>query len=689
MADHNFKINLGINIKKGDSQKQLNDIRKKLEEKKIQLKVDTSKVTAELKTFKDSLNDIQKKLNDAFKLNKGQLQNLQDLKKVLSEINKLSKKTQIKISNGKDVTELVSNLENCKTKYTQLLKMKQSLEKQMAKTSNATAYKNLKEQLALVTKEAENCKTKISKLTELKLKTDMTKSMSSQFQAVQKQAQTLKNSLEKTLRNTNLASEQKKQLEQMLANVKTISQTRFRLKTSDAEAQLQKLLSDIEKIKKSYSNVKINIKATDNLNKATKSVNTFINKLKTAQNTKTGANAYINGTDLNKLIVEAENLKNKLKSIKMTDNVGTETAKILKGLDTIENKFKNLQNVAKLDMKLSGGASSLTKQIDTLTSKIQNMKNQKIGSDAFIDEGKLTQAINDLEKYKNQLKNLDVNDEKVVSEFENIKNSVEKVDTEIKQLKADSKFELKLAQSQNQIDAMANRIDKLQQKAQKLGMTVPEIQQFRDRLADIAKLPLGEQAVALGKLGNEITKTNNKMTALGSATKRTQTFFSNLYSSMSTFSLGNIISMQITKAIYGISDTIRELDKAFVNLNKVAPDSLHGTAEEFDALREKAISVGQDVARSSVDIINSTASALQLGIDNIDRAMEYAKNVNMYANVADISEEDSDKYIKSIMSAYGGVNQSLDEMKDKVKGAGDGYSMLTNYMDMAEICLAI
>ena len=36
------------------------------------------------------------------------------------------------------------------------------------------------------------------------------------------------------------------------------------------------------------------------------------------------------------------------------------------------------------------------------------------------------------------------------------------------------------------------------------------------------------------------------------------------------------------------------------------------------------------------------------------------------------------------MSAYGGVNESLDEMTNKVQGAGAGYSLLNDYMDEAD-----
>lgn len=41
------------------------------------------------------------------------------------------------------------------------------------------------------------------------------------------------------------------------------------------------------------------------------------------------------------------------------------------------------------------------------------------------------------------------------------------------------------------------------------------------------------------------------------------------------------------------------------------------------------------------------------------------------------------------MSAYGGVDESLDAMSTKVKGAGDNYSRLTDYMDQADVCLVV
>ena len=284
-------------------------------------------------------------------------------------------------------------------------------------------------------------------------------------------------------------------------------------------------------------------------------------------------------------------------------------------------------------MKIGGDINSQTKQIDTMLSKLKEMKQWKIGSNAYIDESKINEAISKLEQYKNELKNLDVNDEKVTSEFETIKTKINETTQEIKEFQNQAKQKMNMESNSASIEALRIKITQLKD-AEKI--TAEQAEQLRQKLNQIAQMDTGKQVNAMKQFRNEIKRATDETARLQSATKRTNSFFSNLYSTMSTFSLGNIISMQITKAIYGISDTIRELDKAFIGLAKVAPDSFHNTTEELESVRQKAVEVGQEVARSATDIINSTASALQLGVSNIDRAMEYAKNVNLYANVAEI-----------------------------------------------------
>ncbi len=680
MADHQFNIKLGVKVEKGDSEKQLENLKKSLEEKKISLKLDVSKATEELTKFKDSLKDINTKLNDAFKLNNGALDNLKNLKTVLEEINKLSKKTQIKITNSNDVDTITKNLETQKQKYAELIKLKQNLIKQRAGTTDTSAIDSLNKQIQLVEQEANKCKTAISKMTEIKLSTDMTKSMVSQFQSTRDQLKNLKADIENTLRSSNLTDKQKTDLKDMLNTVNQLNKNKVDLTSDKAETKVRKLTNKLSELNTRYKDIKLDIKVNDNIRSANKSVDDLLNKLKTAQNSKTGTNSFINKSELEKIIQDVEKFKNDISNINLKGNVETELAKILANIDNCENKFKELQNSAKLSMEIKGDVNSQTEKIDTMLNKLKEMKQWKIGSNAYIDESKINEAISKLEQYKNELKNLDVNDEKVASEFETIKSKINETTQEIKEFQNQAKQGMKIDSNNASIDSLKNKITQLKNEEK---LTTEQAEQLKQKLNQISQMDVGKQANAIKHFRNELKQATDETARLQTGVKKTNTFFSNLYSTMSTFSLGNIISMQITKAIYGISDTIRELDKAFVGLTKVAPDSFHGTAEELENVRQKAVEVGQDVARSATDIINSTASALQLGINDMDKAMEYAKNVNIYANVSDQSEEIADKHIKSIMSAYGGVNESLDVMSNKVKGAGDNYSRLNDFMDEA------
>lgn len=632
MADHQFNIKLGIKVEKGDSEKQLENLKKSLEEKKITLKLDVTKLNEQLKTFKDSLSDVNKKLNDAFKLNNGALDNLKNLKTVLEEINKLSGKTKIQIDNNKDVNTITKNLETQKQKYAELIKLKQNLIKQRAGTTDTSAIDSLNKQIQLVEQEANKCKTAISKMTEIKLSTDMTKSMVSQFQSTRDQLKNLKADIENTLRSSNLTDKQKTDLKDMLNTVNQLNKNKVDLTSDKAETKVRKLTNKLSELNTKYKDIKLDIKVNDNIRSANKSVDDLLNKLKTAQNSKTGTNSFINKSELEKIIQDVEKFKNDISNINLKGNVETELAKILANIDNCENKFKELQNSAKLSMEIKGDVNSQTKQIDTMLNKLKEMKQWKIGSNAYIDESKINEAISKLKQYKNELKNLDVNDEKVASEFETIKSKINETTQEIKEFQNQAKQGMKIDSNNASIDSLKNKITQLKNEEK---LTTEQAEQLKQKLNQISQMDVGKQANAIKHFRNELKQATDETARLQTGVKRTSTFFSNLYSTMSTFSLGNIISMQITKAIYGISDTIRELDKAFVGLTKVAPDSFHGTAEELENVRQKAVEVGQDVARSATDIINSTASALQLGVSNIDRAMEYAKNVNLYANVAE------------------------------------------------------
>lgn len=108
-------------------------------------------------------------------------------------------------------------------------------------------------------------------------------------------------------------------------------------------------------------------------------------------------------------------------------------------------------------MEIKGDVNSQTKQIDTMLNKLKEMKQWKIGSNAYIDESKINEAISKLEQYKNELKNLDVNDEKVASEFETIKSKINETTQEIKEFQNQAKQGMKIDSNNASIDSLKTK----------------------------------------------------------------------------------------------------------------------------------------------------------------------------------------------------------------------------------------
>lgn len=345
--------------------------------------------------------------------------------------------------------------------------------------------------------------------------------------------------------------------------------------------------------------------------------------------------------------------------------------------------------------KTRSSLSSLEKQINSIKSKANNL----LKFDGFLgnDTGKAEKLIGKLEiinrliqETKQKMANGTISTSDAQAKIEQLTKRTELLKTRLAELQEISKTNKLTFKIDNSVETITNQIEKLKQKCIDLGVSTSALEKFEQELATIKNLPLNEQITRLSALKSKITqygqslpKATSNTRALGNAMRSTNSFCNNLYSSLMMFSAGNIIAMQLTKAVSAIKDTIIDLDSAFRDLMKVAPDTFQGTTDQLDALRQKASEVGQDVARSSVDIINSTASALQAGFKDVDKAMEFAKETSIFANVSDISQDESSKYLEGIMSAFGGVSKSVDTMNTNVKGASESYSQLKNYMDMA------
>ena len=144
---------------------------------------------------------------------------------------------------------------------------------------------------------------------------------------------------------------------------------------------------------------------------------------------------------------------------------------------------------------------------------------------------------------------------------------------------------------------------------------------------------------------------------------------------------GDFISDGIRQMASAWKDTVVETDAAMTDLRKVYDKNLTGDA--LKGYLNSVTEVAKGTGKSSVDVIQGTAKAVQSGISDINDALTYAKQASIFSNVGDVTQEQADTMLASIMSVYGGVDNALKPVREQIVGAGKDYNTLTKFMDLA------
>ncbi len=238
---------------------------------------------------------------------------------------------------------------------------------------------------------------------------------------------------------------------------------------------------------------------------------------------------------------------------------------------------------------------------------------------------------------------------------------------------------------------MLSNLQELERKykgTQMFDQVVREVEKFKTELRGLDSYLENVSNVDMSHLSGEFRRINQDLTQtkrdLSDVNKTIKSdFFDDLYDSMRTFTLGNIIGDAIQDGVSAIKDTIVNLDSALRDLMKVAPSSFQGTTEQLKAVKNDAVEVAKIVGQSSEDVIQGMAKALQTGAKTMGDALEIAKASATFANVGDLSQDQADTYIASIMSSYGGMTNALKPVREEVQGMSKDYNNLTKFLDLA------
>ncbi len=310
--------------------------------------------------------------------------------------------------------------------------------------------------------------------------------------------------------------------------------------------------------------------------------------------------------------------------------------------------------------KIESQATSLGTKLNSIsfdhidTSKIENIQSelkqiQDIAKQDIQLDLNVGDILSDLNRLSSEIKNL----EKV----ENLASSFDKISGSIKDAGGDVE---KFASSIKELEDSADKIDGSFEKAFK-GVN----SELKDMQSTVKKMSSDTKGKGL----------------FGSILGSKDDFLNNFSSFTLAEVAGDFISDGIRTIARGWKDAVVETDVAMTDLRKVYDNNLTGDA--LKGYLNNVTEVAKGTGKSSVDVIQGTAKAVQSGIKDIDDALVFARQSAMFSNVGDVSQEQADTMLASIMSAYGGVENSLKPVREQVSGMGKDYNTLTKFMDLA------
>lgn len=358
------------------------------------------------------------------------------------------------------------------------------------------------------------------------------------------------------------------------------------------------------------------------------------------------------------------------------DSTSKELNKILSQLNDVKReaaKNYELKIFNNIDRSVIDGLSKVAKEVNNIEDKFKKLSRSDYLN---IDSSKFKEATKDIRELQDILSKgfTDNIDSSSISKM------LEKV-SELKRVSKDFELEIKIGKDADKIEQFTKKV-------------VKDIENLRKEygdlngidlkiLDDLKKLEAGSD-----KLPSQMRKITQEIKDMGKEAKSLsdsgiKNFFDDLYDSMRTFTLGDIIGDAIQDGVSAIKDTVVELDNSMRDLMKVAPEGFRGTAEELKQVKLEAVEVAKSVGQTTEDVIQGMSKALQTGAKNMSDALEIAKASSLFANVGDIDQEQADTYIASVMSAFGGMENALKPVREQVKGMGEDYNNLTKFLDLA------
>ena len=460
-----------------------------------------------------------------------------------------------------------------------------------------------------------------------------------------------------------------KEIDKIISKIKELNKSEF------ADVDLGNgLIKQLEKLKaETKSGISLKLINENSINHLGKSMEEVRGSAKAFEKSikELGANATKPIQEYAKLSSELEKLEKKMinaKTFKGMDGWGkrieevkTKMTALYDSLNIAEKKVADSLNIK----RTTNISDVIAKDVDKARTEIEKLERtfDKIGEVKSMDSSKISNFKQEIKELSNALESGDLDGRKLAE----LKRRIKEIGKEASGLEKVADFSRKI---EEEMERLESSIDSPRLKG--------AIKQIREDLEKLGQTDIGSRDIE-----KQMNKIERSMKSVQKISAKTGTFFSDIYDSMRTFTLGNMVGDALQTGVYAIKDTIIGLDSAVRDMMKVAPASFEGTVEQLRNVQSQAKEVAISVGRSTEDVIQGMAQALQTGAKTMGDALEISKSSAIFANVGGLEQAEADKHITSVMSAFFGMNNALKPVREQVQGMGKDYNNLTNFLDQA------
>lgn len=423
--------------------------------------------------------------------------------------------------------------------------------------------------------------------------------------------------------------------------------------TETVNTHIQNMIVKIREVNGEVKDVSVNFKkAEEEIQKSKDTLNNLVTLLDNKGMNKNAIESKKTYENLNK---EIDNYSRRIEKIKVALN---DEDINLENFKALNNELK--QNQQALD-KATAAAERYAIQISNSGNNMDKVV-EKLGKEG-IDFKKFSfdSEVGNVQKYTDSLgRVLTITKEitktgkenftyKLQNNFGSLSESAEKTYNRINRLNEGINSLRKTAETKK-AEGLKKEIDETYESMIKLEIAITQASsQGNKRLVNQLTEEYGKQKIKLDELSQSFREINAQIRNQGGWMLNLKDSWTKAMRSFTTYMSVTTVFYQGIRAIRSMVDEVKELDKALTEFKKVSDLS----GESLDRYTKKAYEVGEAVAKTGREMIESATSFKKSGYDE-DMALELGKIANMYTNIADeeISAADSADFIIAQLKAF-------------------------------------